>query len=127
MLQHEFSRRCVLKMVVLMQPREFEAGNSDDELIALSQELDSIPAKLDRCADPNQVIELLDLSDQSCAKIATIQATTVHGLIAKARATAWALYPDFDPMNETSNHMRIVASIVRDLLRAAPAPPAFLK
>ena len=38
MLQQEFSRRCILKMVVLMQPRKFGASNSDEELIALSQE-----------------------------------------------------------------------------------------
>ena len=93
-----------------------EAPCADAGLIALGRQLNSIPAALDRAGEHDEAMALVEKIDTLSAAIVATPAKTLQGLYVKARATAWALQGDFDPMEETSNNDRIAASLVRDLL-----------
>jgi hypothetical protein len=94
-----------------------ETNSPDAELIALGDELDSIPAALDCAGEHGQAIALLNRIDTLTAKIVAMPATSLDGLYVKARATSWGLISDYDPCAEISNDMRIVVSLLRDLMR----------
>ena len=116
------SRRSILKGLAvaptLSAPMAAaEAISHDEGLIALGQQLFSIRAALDHAGEHDEVMGLLERIDTVSDAIVAMPAKTVQGLYVKARATAWALLDDIDPMEESSINDRVAASIVRDLIR----------
>jgi hypothetical protein len=117
----KLSRRAVVGGLAIGSTLSAASGaavlNSPDaELIALGRQLDSIPAALDRASEYDEAMVLLEQIDILSNAIVTTPAKTLQGLYVKARATAWALQDDPDPMKESSINNRVAASIVRDLL-----------
>jgi hypothetical protein len=88
----------------------------DAELLALGRELFSVQAALDHAGEHDQAIALLERIDIITTAIADIPATTIQGLYIKALATSWSLI-EFDPKEGVSNDMRLVVSILYDLIR----------
>lgn len=96
---------------------ETKANSPDAQLIALGRELEAIPKALERACEHDQAIAILDRIDTLTAAIVAMPAKSLNGLYVKARATSWALSGDFDPSTETSNDMRVVVSLLRDLIQ----------
>src|SRR5262249_40061074 len=94
------------------------ATSPDAELIALVRQLEAIPAALDHASTHDEAWALIEQIDEISGTIVTKRATTIEGFNAKARATSWVLLEDLDPKTESSNDLRIVASLIRDLLDA---------
>jgi hypothetical protein len=116
------SRRSVLKGLAIAPALSApmaaaEAVSPDAGLMALGQQLFSIQAALDHASEHDGAMALLERIDTLSDAIVAMPAKTVQGLYVKARATAWALLDNFDPMEESSLNDRVAASIVRDLIR----------
>jgi hypothetical protein len=112
---------------VLPTIAEPELNPPDVELLALGRELFSIQAALDHAGEHDQAIALLGRIDVVTTAIADIPATTIQGLYIKALATSWSLIDDFDPKEGMSNDMRLVVSILYDLIRLSGDDPLVMR
>jgi hypothetical protein len=87
----------------------------DDELLKLSHELHSM--MLDGASGESEIDSYINRSNELMAAITDYPANSIDGLYVKARATTWAILDDFDPDAEETNEMRLVVSLLRDLVR----------
>jgi len=118
------SRRIVLGGLALapVLPEIASASTSsgaDKELIQWGRELEDAHAAVEFAGTSEQVEALFEKQDKPIAAIVARRATSLEGLHVKARATAWAIESDLgilDPNEETTAHLRVAASLVRDLL-----------
>jgi len=121
MSQPNLSRRTVVSMLAVA-PINTKASTSstDAELMALGEENAGSSFKLARCRDLDEAKTVLDRIYELRLEIAAAEANSLCGLVVKARAITCAFDLNFCPMELCSYETRIVASIVRDLLRLAP-------
>jgi hypothetical protein len=85
--------------------------SEDNELLKLSYELHSI--------NPEEIgVEFyIERTNRLMENITDCRARSIEGLYVKARATAWSIIGDFDPRKEETNEMRLVVSLLRDLIQ----------
>jgi hypothetical protein len=121
---HKYSRRAFAFGLAAMPTSSVlpttavaELNPPDSELLAMGRELFSIQAALDHAGEHAQAIALLERIDLVTTAIADMPATTIQGLFIKALATSWSLIDDFDPKEGVSSDMRLVLSILYDLIR----------
>jgi hypothetical protein len=121
---HKYSRRAFAFGLAAMPTSSVlpttavaELNPPDSELLAMGRELFSIQAALDHAGEHAQAIALLERIDLVTTAIADMPATTNQGLFIKALATSWSLIDDFDPKEGVSSDMRLVLSILYDLIR----------
>jgi hypothetical protein len=121
---HKYSRRAFAFGLAAMPTSSVlpttavaELNPPDSELLAMGRELFSAQAALDRAGEHDQAIALLKRIDVVTTAIADMPATTIQGLFIKALATSWSVIDDFDPKEGVSSDMRLVLSILYDLIR----------
>jgi hypothetical protein len=130
---HKYSRRAFAFGLAAMPTSSVlpttavaELNPPDSELLAMGRELFSAQAALDRAGEHDQAMALLERIDILTVEIADKAAVTIQGLYIKALATSWSLI-DFDPKEGVSSDMRLVVSILYDLIRLSADDPLVMR
>jgi hypothetical protein len=96
-----------------------KASSTDARILELGQEFDTRAAQIDHAIDDGSDIawEVLQRFDRVESEIVVTPAETIAGLGVKARTARWALLDDLDTADQSTTDKRMMASIVRDLMR----------
>jgi hypothetical protein len=131
---HKYSRRAFAFGLAAMPTSSVlpttavaELNPPDSELLAMGRELFSAQAALDRAGEHAQAIALLERIDILSVEIADKAAVSIQGLYIKALATSWSVIDDFDPKAGVSSDMRLVLSILYDLIRLSADDPLVMR
>jgi|SRR5215472_2647384 len=90
-------------------------AGTDPVLLELGRQFDAISARLDH--ELHTGWKTLKEFDRIFQQIVHTPATTLEGLLVKARARCWALLGDFDSADESAAGAPMAFSIMRDLIR----------
>ena len=90
---------------------------ADPVLLELGPQFDAISAQLDH--ELHTEWETLSEVDRILQQILCTPATTLEGLLVKARAGCWVLLGDFESADESAAGAPMAFSIMRDLIRLA--------
>jgi hypothetical protein len=90
-------------------------ADADRVLLELGRQFDAISAQLDH--ELHTEWETLNEFDRILQQIVCTPATTLEGLLVKARAGCWVLLGDFESADESAAGAPMAFSIMRDLIR----------
>jgi len=90
-------------------------AGADPVLLELGRQFDAISAQLDH--ELHTGWTTLKEFDRILQQIVCTPATTLEGLLVKARAGCWALLGDFDSADQSAAGAPMAFSIMRDLIR----------
>jgi hypothetical protein len=90
-------------------------AGADPVLLELGRQFDAISAQIDH--ELHTEWETLNEFDRILQQILCTPATTLEGLLVKARAGCWVLLGDFESADESAAGAPMAFSIMRDLIR----------
>jgi hypothetical protein len=115
----QISRRSALYFAAttptLAVPIHLAIADADTVLLELGHQFDAISAQLDH--ELHTEWKTLKEFDRILEQIVCTPATTLDGLLVKARAGCWVLLGDFESADESAAGAPMAFAIMRDLIR----------
>jgi hypothetical protein len=113
------SRRCAVFLAAMSPALAVSIhpaiADADLVLLELGRQFDTISAQIDH--ELHTEWETLNEFDRILQQILCTPATTLEGLLVKARAGCWVLLGDFESADESAAGAPMAFSIMRDLIR----------